>query len=298
MTINASVGLSKIQEVALDKHLSAGRASHNGMAINAMLTGLLETFQGCTTQNVIGADLFPAYARTIAAINTDSITLVGTRQYFKLDVADTATGATIGFPNAAAAGDTGVLRLANADQNGVLGCALHQGNALWIAPATSFKMTWDIATHTCIAGTANSLNSLEVGVAGTFVSTDFVVGANEFASDGASATYGSQFIAVKIVGGAAQLRVKANSDVAGTVTESATVQLPSTRFQMRVEYNYSAVGGYATLFINDQKQVTVQGSVTGPFQVAARICHNTGYLAASHAPASVDIDTIMVGINN
>ena len=83
MSVYQSIGLNKVQEFALDRHLSAGTASHNGMALNALFTGMLETFQGVHIQNTIdvgGGEIYPVYSRSLTLLNTSSAMLVGTHK--------------------------------------------------------------------------------------------------------------------------------------------------------------------------------------------------------------------------
>lgn len=284
--------MNKYQELALGKHLSVGGAGNNGLLLNAMQNGFYANFQGCTLVENVTATPGPTFVRLSVDGDLDPYYVYGVNQLMTLR-ASSATACAAGFPNAAAVGDTGVLRLTTVDANAAGAVAMLQENALWMAPANDFSVVFDIAQWTQrnnVVGVAFS----QFGIIGTCTVTDlqdsakvpaWVDGTNDNASCYITLTGNRGTLTVV----SANLELRQNS---------ASFEIPAGAFTARIAYGAGATGGSPTVsvFINDRAVATIKTVLTGPFQLFARACNGANYLQATHTPAILDIDTIAVSM--
>lgn len=165
--------------------------------------------------------------------------------------------------------------------------SLLQGNALWIPGASSFKAFFDINLLTNPTQ-AKAVSFAEVGVVGTqgtlFNSTD---AAKEIGD-------GNPFIQIQFAASKAKLRVR--TAASATILESAAFDYPlNSPFTVGIEYNKGAVGNILVR-LNDRQVVTLQATVTGPFQAYARACHGASYVVANHTQKVLELDTVAVTV--
>ncbi len=288
----AILGISKQNEIALDQQLSVGGLRNNGKLINAALhNGFLTNFQGCYLTAVDGIE----QARLTIDAGKDPYTIGGVSQMFHIWTTSSAAG---GFPDASAASDRGVLRLTNADTNTTkLAMAVFQNNALWIAP-TSFTAVFDIAQWTQRSD-AGTTQWAEFGVCGTCNTTHLIDSAKEIAYNDGTNDY--SFAKIKLSAGQGKLVYKAlNTGASTTAVDSASFDLPTGAFSIRLEYNSATAGGSPTIavFVDNVFKLAVQTSLAGPFQLFARTCHSASYASGTQAPTILDIDAIAVAIPN
>jgi len=283
--------LSRYQEISLNQQLSVGGVRYNGELMNAKLyNGFLTSFQGCYLEH-LDTEILQARLGCIATL--DPFTVRGVDQWMTLRTSDTTNITTAGFPDASAAGDTGVLRLTLRDANGASVIALHQENALWIAPATPFIAQFDIKQWTQRSN-AVGVAFVEFGVASTCSTTHIVDGTKAPAYVNGSDD--KAFVTIKCYGNQGYLVLRPNtSEDAQT---SAAFDLPTGDFLARIEYNYSSTSGSpsVSVFIDNVFKVRVDAEVTGPFQMFARVCHGASYVLATHEPTILDIDAIAISM--
>ena len=290
--MTAALGLSKYQEIALNNHLSVGGTKNNGLLINAALhNGFHTNFQGCYMSEVVSATPGPVYSRIGVDLTYNPYMVNGVSQLMHIDGSDTNVVAAAGFPNAAAASDTGVLRLTCNDTNTTaLVMAMWQNNALWLATGTSFTLVYDIAQWSERQELLTESFS-EIGVCGTCRLTEVLLAASVPGTDNATL---NPFITVKFYANRARLVLRPVT--AAAVQTSESFEVPAGKFTIRMEYVVPANGGVpsVTVYVNDRNVTSINATITGPLQLFARNCHNTGYLSATMAPAIFDIDAIVV----
>ena len=284
--------MNKYQELALGNHLSVGGAKNNGLIMNAKQNGFYTNFQGCTLVENVTATPGPTFVRLSVDGDLDPYYVYGVNQLMTLR-ASSATACAAGFPNAAAAGDTGVLRLTTVDANAAGAVAMLQENALWIAPANDFSVVFDIAQWSQ-RNNALAVAFSQFGIVGTCTVTDLqdaakVPGWIDGTNDNASCY-------ISLYGNRGRLKVVA-ADLAVLQT-SESFEIPTGAFTAKIVYSAGASGGSPSIsvFINDRIVVSLKSSLTGPFQLFARACNGASYLLATHTPAILDIDTIAVSM--
>lgn len=290
--MTSSLGMNKGQELALSRHLNVGGLKNNGTLINAALhNGFLTNFQGkymtyldtevTITRTGIDADYNPYIVHEVGQL----MTIRGSN-------ATVVAGA--GFPNAAASGDFGKLRLTNNDTNAAAAMAMAQESILWIPPSTNFTMIWDIAQWSQ-RGYAVAVAFAEFGVAST-CSTTHIIDASKVPAyvDG---TDDLAFATIKLIGNSGYLVVRPATSAA--VLTSAAFEIPARAFTVRMEVNAIADHGSngISVYVNDRLATTLATSVAGPLQMFARACHGASYLAASHVPPILDIDAVAIAFN-
>jgi hypothetical protein len=172
-----SFGLNAYQVIALGNHLSVGGAKNNGLFLNALQTGFFTNFQGCYLSELVTATPGPTYLRTSIDADLNPYKVHGVSQRMAVIGSNATAVAGAGFPDASAAGDTGVLRLTNNDTgtgvNGAAALAMWQENALWITPASSFTVAFDIAQWSQrTLGLTQAFS--EFGVVGTAAQADLI----------------------------------------------------------------------------------------------------------------------------
>jgi hypothetical protein len=288
-----SIQLTKYQETALGQQLSVGGAKHLGLMINAgLISGFRTHFQGSylTYQDT---DV-TKYSRNSIDGDLGPYRVLGVDQLMGIRSSD-STAVASGFLDAAAAGDTGVLRLTCRVVNGANAIALTQENALWIAPSTNFTALFEIKEWTTRTH-AVGVSFFEIGLASTCVlATDLVDAAKVPAYvDG---TDDKPFVTVKLYGSQGRMIVRPSTSAA--LLTSSTFDVPAGAFNLRFEYSSAQSGGSPTiaLFINDRFTTSIATSITGPLQIFARAAHGAGYVAATHTVSPIlDIDSIVVAM--
>jgi len=292
-----SFGLNAYQVIALGNHLSVGGAKNNGLFLNALQTGFFTNFQGCYLSELVTATPGPTFSRTGIDLTNIPYTVHGVNQRMSVIGSDTNVVAGAGFPDASAAGDTGVLRLTNNDTgtgvNGAAALAMWQENALWITPASSFSVTFDIAQWSQrTLGLTQAFS--EFGLVGTAAQANLIDAAK--VPGWIDGTNDKVSCYVKMYGNQGRLKI-VSADLAAIQT-SAAFEIPAGAFTARIEYANPVNGGTptVTLFINDRLAVSVKTSLTGSLQLFARASHGAAYIAASMTPAILDVDAIAVSI--
>ncbi len=295
-----AIGLSRLQQDTLDRHLSAGKRSNNGLLLAAMQCGMIETFQGkalMTTEDP------PVLVTGLTGLDADKdpYHVVGANQYLGLRSSDaTPTASTAGIPVASTtASTTGVLRLTNRDlgtgANGAQVAGVSQEGSLWIPGSTPWVAQFELTVPKNAYGTTIAFQEIGLMGAGD-IATHFIDVSKEFGYvDGTS---DAAFVALKFYNGNGYLRIRPAT--AGTILTSAAFPIPASgKHTYRIENNYSSTGGTPTvsLFIDDAFVVSIAATVASGLQFAARACHGAAYTAASHVPPVFDIDTIVVAVN-
>jgi hypothetical protein len=290
------VTLNKYQEISLNQQTSVGGAKYNGFFINvAFMGGFFTHFQGCWMQNL---DTEIVNSRINVDGDLDPYYILGANQLMSLRSSD-STVVPAGFPNAAAAGDTGVLRLVCRDVGtGVDGAnvtAMHQENALWLTPGQNWTALFDIKQWT-ERNDAVTVQFSEFGLASTITAADLIDPAKEPAYGNGSTT-DAPFVAVKLYGN--QGRIICRPSTGAALLTSAAFSLPAGAFLCRFEYNHGAVNGSPTLalYVDERPAASLSTAITGPLQLFARNCHAAAYIAGSHAPSVLDIDMIAIALN-
>ena len=294
--MTSSIGMNKYQEMALNKHLSVGGLKNNGTLINAALhNGFVTNFQG-KYMTYLDTEVTIARTGVDADYNPYIVREVGQLMTIRGSNATVVAGA--GFPNAAAAGDFGKLRLTNNDTgtgvNGAAAMAMAQESILWIPPSTNFTMIWDIAQWSQ-RGLAVTAAFAEFGVTST-CSTTHIIDATKVPAyvDG---TNDLAFATIKLIGNQGYLVVRPATTAA--LLTSAAFEIPAGAFTVRMEVNSAADHGSAgiAVYVNDRLATSLATAVAGPFQMFARACHGAAYIAATMVPPILDIDGLAVSFN-
>jgi len=301
-----AIGLSRLQQDTLDRHLSAGKRSNNGLLLSAMQCGMIETFQGKGLVHYVRTDVgggdevdVATYITGLTGLDADldPYYVTGTGHLLALRGSDsTPTASTVGIPVASTtASSTGVLRLTNRDVNAANVAGVSQEGALWIPGSTPWVAQFELTVpkNAYAVGVAFQ----EIGFMGAGdLATHFVDASKEFGYvDGTSDV---AFVALKFYAGNGYLRIRPAT--AGTILTSAAFPIPTSgKHTYRIENNYSTTGGTPTvsLFIDDAFVVSIAATVASGLQFAARTCHGASYAAATHTPPVFDIDTVVVAIN-
>lgn len=294
--IMGNITLTKYQEIALGQQTSVGGARYNGFFINAaFMGGFFTHFQGCWMQNL---DTEIVNSRINVDGDLDPYYILGASQLMSLRSSD-STVVPAGFPNAAAVGDTGVLRLVCRDVgtgvNGANVTAMHQENALWLAPAQNWTALFDIKQWT-ERNDAVTIQFSEFGLASTITAADLIDPA-KVPAYGNGSTTDAPFVAIKLYGNQGRIICRATTGAA--LQTSSAFSLPTGSFLCRLEYNHGATSGTPTLalYVNERPATSLSTRITGPLQIFARNCHAAGYVAATAAPSVLDIDMIAVALN-
>ena len=231
----STLELNKTQELALNKQLSVVNSSKNGSIIKAALhNGFLANFQGCYLSEVVTATPGQTYSRTGIDFDLNPYRIHGVKQRMTLRGSDATAVAAAGFPNAAASGDVGVLRLTNRVANGANAVAMCQDNALWIAPSTNFSVNFDVkqwATRTH----GKNIAFTEMGVVGTCVVTDVYNSALPLGYVNGSIDNTS--IMFQLSSSKGRLRYKPNALALPTAEVTADFEVPAGAFSLRMEYS-------------------------------------------------------------
>ena len=156
------LGFNALQEEVLNAQLNGGKQSKHGLILNALMTGVVESFQGKYFGNNEAANVWTISAGASIDKDLEPYYLQGSSQEFAVRVSDTTAVTTAGILDASVAGDRGYLRLSLRDVNGKAAMALTQENVRWIAPLTSFTAVFDIAKWTTSAYGKRSLSSKSV----------------------------------------------------------------------------------------------------------------------------------------
>ena len=286
------LGFNALQEEVLNAQLNGGKQSKHGLILNALMTGVVESFQGKYFGNNEAANVWTISAGASIDKDLEPYYLQGSSQEFAVRVSDTTAVTTAGILDASVAGDRGYLRLSLRDVNGKAAMALTQENVRWIAPLTSFTAVFDIAKWTTSAY-GKTISFFEIGVMGTQGTIANITDAAKEPGDG------NPFIAVQFSSNTGILRVRSAASATVVTGSSFVLPDPSTQaFTVRIEYKYNpkTASGYSILFVNDQKIGGVPGMVTGPFQIFVRACHGASYVAATHTPIVVDVDSIICSV--
>lgn len=278
-----AIGLTRLQQDALNRHLACGRYSWNGMALNGIVAGLCESFQGKMLMYENGGTL----ALTQGGVNGTYINYVwGANQILSVRSSTTSAVTGTGFPDASAPSHRGRLVLSNPD-SGSCAMAMMQENQLWIPNAAPFQVCFDVAAW---EGRSNAVgvSFIELGVMGDqATAADVKVFSKEPAD-------GNPFLEVKMYNGMGLIRRRAAAS--GAITSSSVFDVPVGAFSLRIEHNYSNSTGHTTVYVNDQVKTNLAGSVTGPFQVFARTCHGASYASGTHEPALLSLDGVMATV--
>ena len=279
---NQMLGLERLQIDALNRHLAAGvNPDKMGIVINALTNGLVESFQGKILFNTTGV------FKQVGIVTADGPHYVfGGNQ--ALAIRSSADAAAAGIPDASAGNEFGNLVLTNADTNGVAGCAVTQENVLWIPTAKSFSFVFDVNQWTN-QSLDKTISFSQIGVMGNQATIANITDAAKEPADG------NPFILVELAGGYAKLRIR--TAASATVIESGVISLPTGSATLRVDYQYNPGGAAVTsIYVNGNRAVSVAGGVTGPLQAFARVCHGASYVAATHTPTILSVDSVVVSV--
>lgn len=285
MSNNERVGLPQELVARTDQNLSSGTIGtfFPGLQLNALANGTLIGFNGSMLYpDTIGATLNPGTltaASLIASIGSPTYYhLIGEKGYLRAGVSSvTVAGVTATNGIYSISGtDTyarGVYRFQLGDVDDKSSSTLDQGDNLNL-PVDGIN-DWEV--NIGIAGFAN----LDQAAAIAFAEFGLVGGAIDDDPANAIAT---KYIQAKIAASKITFSTDADSLNARTV--------PDTPFS--ITFRYFASSGYIYCEIDGQDvgQLAVPTTTTA-LQFAARVCHGTGYLAASHDPAQVEMDYLV-----
>lgn len=280
-------GMSRVHQDAIDRSLSAGLKSDNGLRFNALQTGLINVFAGQYltyqdtavtkySQQSIDADLEPYY-------------ILGPSKLLSLRTNDTTAVPNTGIVDAQADGGRGFLAFVNRDVASV-GVAMHQENQLWIPGSASFTVCYGVRrVNNYTLGETHAFG--ELGFFGSEANpTSLGVSTAEMGTD-------KPFALVRFYGGQARLRVRFAAT--GAITTSAVFTVPASgSFDLTIDYVYNSASGVGntTVKVDGNIAVVVPGTIDGPFQLGARVCHGAAYVLATETPMYMYLDEVAVSI--
>lgn len=279
-----AVGMTRLQQDALNRHLAAGRYSWLGMFMNGLVSGLCESFQGKT--------LFYESAGTVAftqgGVNGTNIYYVwGSNQTLAIRGSVTSAITGTGIPDAASSTERGLLVLTPATTTaGAAAMSMDQNSVLWIPTTCSFQNSWDIQS---IAGysQASGVSFVDLGVMGDQATAANITDSSKEPADG------NPFLAVRIYSGKGRIRLRRGTGAAvSAILESEVFEIPSSAFNLRMEYEYFGTNGNTTVWVNDNRVASLSGVITGPLQVFARSCHGASYASATYTANALKIDAV------
>jgi len=276
-----------VHHYSFDRQLSAGLKSDNGFRFNSLMTGMINVFAGQFltyqdtnvtkySQQSIDADLEPYY-------------ILGPSKLLSLRTNDTTAVPNTGIVDAQSDGGRGFLAFVNRDVASV-GVAMHQENQMWIPGKASFTVCYGVR-HIADYSLGATHAFGELGFLGTEANpTNLGVATAEMGTD-------KPFALVKFYGGQARLRVRFTSG--GAITTSAVFTVPANKeFDLTIDYVYNSASGVGntTVKVDGNVVVVVPGTIDGPFQLGARVCHGAAYVLATETPMSMYLDEVAVSI--
>jgi len=280
------LGFRKLQEDALDRHLAAGVEVKAGFLLNAMLTGIVENFQGKILSHLDTGVI--TYGQVGIDKDLEPYFVEGASQALALRVSDTTAVAAAGIPDNASGTQRGLLRLTLNDTNGAAAMAMTQENVLWIPNTASWSLAFDVAQITNLT-LGSAISFTEFGVMGEQSTIADITNAAKEPADG------NAFVAFKVYGSKAFLRIRPTASA--TILTSGAIEIPSTGLMsLRLDFNYNSGNPSFTVYVNGRRALSMASSISGPLQLFARVCHGASYVAATHVPTVFDIDGIAMSI--
>jgi hypothetical protein len=297
-----NVGLTKVQAEALNRHLACGRPSNNGLFLSALQNGLIENFQGKSLLNYVRTDTGGGDDTDVATYSFLSIDgdldpyyIDGASQLMAIRGSDATAVSAAGLVIASTS-TPAALRLTCRDANGANVVGVSQEGALWIPSSAAWTAQFEaiVPKNAYVVGVAFQ----EIGFFGAGdIATHFIDASKEFGYvDGTS---DAPFVSLKFYNGSGYLRVRGATG--GTVVTSGAFVIPSSgKHAYRLEYGYASSGGTpaVALFLDDVFVTSVTVTIGTAMQFAARACHGASYVAATHTPPVIDVNSVLVAVHS